>query len=227
MTDHAFADDESLARQLANDVAAALIRRLAATGSAALVVSGGRTPVAFLRELAARPVEWSAVHVTLADERCVPTDNPASNQRLVRDTFAGTPASQARLIEIDATATDAVRLWDAALAALPRPFAAVVLGMGDDGHFASLFPGMPGLALALDTTRPPTVVAGLAPTEPRDRLSLTLAALLDTDLLALHITGPAKLAVLQRASTPGSVLEMPVRALLRQRQKALAIYRTD
>ena len=224
MTHHAFADDVSLARQLADDVAAALTRQLAARGSAAIVVAGGRTPVAFLRELAARPVHWSAVYVTLSDERCVTADDSASNRRLVRDTFAGTPASQAHLPDFDAKAGDAARQWDAWLAAVPRPFAAVVLGMGDDGHLASLFPGMPGLSLALDTTRPPAVVEGLAPTEPRARLSLTLPALLDTDMLALHITGPAKLAVLQRASAPGSALEMPVRALLRQEKIPLEIY---
>jgi 6-phosphogluconolactonase len=99
--------------------------------------------------------------------------------------------------------------------------------MGDDGHFASLFPGMPGLASALATVAPtaaPAVVPGLAPVEPAARLSLTLATLLDTDLLALHVTGSSKLATLQRASQPGSALEMPVRALLDQRRATLEIY---
>ena len=224
MAHHAFSSGASLARNLANDVAAALTRRLAAHGAAGLVVSGGRTPAAFLGELAMRDLDWSNVCVTLADERCVPADDPASNLRFVRDAFASTPASAAALIEIDATTTDAAARWNAALAGIPRPFAAVILGMGDDGHFASLFPDMPGLASALDLSTTTDVVEGIAPTEPKARLSLTLPTLLDTDLLVLHVTGDSKLATLRRASCPGSALEMPVRALLDQRRVPLEIY---
>jgi 6-phosphogluconolactonase len=221
---HAFPSGDALARNLANDVAAALERRLAATGAAGLVVSGGRTPAVFLRELASRELDWSKVFVTLADERCVPADDPASNLRLVRAAFADTPGSRATLVDIEATATDAAARWGKALARIPRPFAAVVLGMGDDGHFASLFPGMPGLAAALNLSQAANVVEGVAPVEPRARLSLTLPALLDTDLLVLHVTGDSKLATLRRASCPGSAIEMPVRALLEQRRVPLEIY---
>jgi 6-phosphogluconolactonase len=224
VTHHAFSSGESLARNLANDVAAALTRQLAAHGAAGLVVSGGRTPAAFLGELATRDLDWSKVCVTLTDERCVPADDPASNLRFVREAFAHAPASAATLIDIDATATDAAARWNAALARIQRPFAAVILGMGDDGHFASLFPGMPGLAAALDPANTTNVVVGVAPTQPRSRLSLTLPTLLDTDLLVLHITGDAKLETLRRASCPGSALEMPVRALLEQRRVPLQIY---
>ncbi len=224
MAHHAFSSGASLARNLANDVAAALTRRLAAHGAAGLVVSGGRTPAAFLRELATRDLDWSNVCVTLADERCVPADDPASNLRFVRDAFANTPAAAAALIEIDATTTDAAARWNAALAGFPRPFAAVILGMGDDGHFASLFPDMPRLAAALDLSTTTDVVEGVAPTEPKARLSLTLPTMLDTDLLVLHVTGDSKLATLRRASCPGSALEMPVRALLEQRRVPLEIY---
>lgn len=224
MAHHAFSSGESLARNLANDVAAALTRRLVAHGAAGLVVSGGRTPAAFLGELARRDLDWSKVSVTLADERCVPSDDPASNLRFVRGAFANTPASAAALIDIDAATPDAAARWNAALLQFPRPFAAVILGMGDDGHFASLFPGSPGLAAALNLANTTNVVEGIAPTEPRARLSLTLPTLLDTDLLALHITGESKLATLQRASCPGSALEMPVRALLEQRRVRLEIY---
>ncbi len=224
MAQHAFSSGESLARNLADDVTAALESRLAAHGAAGLVVSGGRTPAAFLRELASRELDWAHVWVTLADERCVAADDPASNLRFVREAFAGTPAAGAALIASDATGADAALRWSDTLAKIPRPFAAVILGMGDDGHFASLFPGMPGLAAALNPANTTPVIEGVAPVEPKGRLSLTLSTLLDTDLLVLHITGDAKLATLQRAAAPGSALEMPVRALLQQRRVPLNIY---
>jgi 6-phosphogluconolactonase len=223
---HTFPDRCALARQLAADVAAAVSRRLAAHATASLVLSGGRTPDAFLRELAVQPLDWANVHVSPADERCVAVDDRASNLRLVRDAFADTPAARARLLTFDATTDDAAARWSELMAPLPRPHAAVVLGMGDDGHFASLFPGMPGLEAALSENGPRTVVRGVAPSAPRARLSLPLAALLDADLLALHIEGPAKLAMLQRASSGGRPLELPARALLDQRRVVLDVYHT-
>ena len=224
MAQHAFSSSDALARTLATDVSAALRRRLAADGAARLVVSGGRTPAAFLRELGSRELDWSRVFVTLADERCVATDDPASNLRFVRDAFAGSPAAAATMIAIDPTDADAAARWNEALAQVPRPFAAVALGMGDDGHFASLFPGMPGLAAALNLANTTSVVEGVAPVEPKARLSLTLPTLLDTDLLVLHVAGDAKLATLRRAAENGSALELPVRALLAQRLVPLEIY---
>lgn len=207
---------------LANDVATAVTHRLAHAERASLVVPGGRTPRSFLRALARHRLPWSRVDVLLADERCVPLDDPASNQRSTREAFAGTPAASA-LHELDPTAPDALDRWRAQVAR-SRPFAAVVLGMGEDGHFASLFPGMPGLAAALDPDGVATVVTAAAPVAPRARLSLTLAALLDTQLLALHVTGAAKLATLRHATSPGDPLELPVRALLCQPRVPVRIY---
>jgi 6-phosphogluconolactonase len=221
---HDFADGTALAVQLASDVAKALARRLQADGRASLVLSGGRSPVAFLRALGAHALDWPRVGITLADERCVAADSPASNLRLLRESFAGTPAAHALLPAIDMTAATAAQHWREWLARLPRPYAAVVLGMGDDGHFASLFPHTAGLAAALDPQGAAGVVPGVAPVEPRARLSLTLAALLETDLLALHITGAAKQATLERALEPGSELDLPVRALLQQRRTSLEVY---
>jgi 6-phosphogluconolactonase len=221
---HDFADGTALAAQLASDVAAALARRLRAEGRAGLVLSGGRTPAAFLRALGGYALDWQRVGITLADERCVAADSPASNLRLLRESFSGTLAAAALLPAIDMTSSAAALQWREWLAQLPRPYAAVVLGMGNDGHFASLFPHTEGLAAALDPQGSATVVPGHAPAEPRARLSLTLAELLETDLLALHITGAVKRAVLERALEPGSEIDLPVRALLRQQRAALEVY---
>lgn len=223
MQQHSFRDVASLAARLADDVAAAARHRLGSQATAGIVVPGGRTPEPFLRELATRPIDWSRVRVMLADDRCVPLDDPASNHRLVRGAFAGSAAA-ASLVTIDPTRPGAALEWQATLDALTTPFAAVVLGMGVDGHFASLFPGMPGLAAALDPNGRKGVVHGVAPVEPHARLSLTLAALLDTDLLALHLGGADKLDTLLRASAPGNALEMPVRALLHQQRVPLRVY---
>lgn len=226
MRHHSFIDGDSLARTLAADVAKSLNQSLATRGEASLIVAGGRTPAAFLRELGHQPLEWSRVHVTLTDERCVSPGDEGSNFRMLREAFAPTAAAAAHFPGIDPTSGDADACWSAIVSAMPRPFAAVVLGMGDDGHFASLFPHMPGLASALAPAGSalPPVVRAVAPAAPADRLSLTLATLLDTDLLALHVTGASKLTTLQRASQPGSVLDMPVRALLEQRRAKLEIY---
>ena len=221
-----FNDSNALAVRLAGDVAGAIDHRLASQPLTGIVVSGGRTPEAFLRVLASKPLNWSRIRVTLADERRVPLADPASNLRMVQRAFAGTGAANS-LVQFDAASADAVEQWQAELNAVPTPFAAVVLGMGDDGHFASLFPHMPGLAGALDAGGPKSIVYGVAPTEPRERLSLTLSWLLDTDLLALHVTGSAKLRSLQDASTSGSALEMPVRALLQQRRVPVKVYHAD
>lgn len=219
-----YVNGTALSENLAADVAAALQRRLAAGGMASLVVSGGRTPLPFFECLRAQPLDWSRVAVTLADERCVPADDAGSNGRMVREVLLRQAAAAARFVAPDTQVEDPVAAWERQLAAMPHPWSAVVLGMGEVGDFASLFPGMPGLEQALALDGRAGVVEALAPTEPRRRLSQTLAALLDTDWLALHVTGVAKLATLQRAQGIGLPQQLPVRALLRQRRVPLHVY---
>jgi 6-phosphogluconolactonase len=100
----------------------------------------------------------------------------------------------------------------------------MLLGMGDDGHVASLFPDSPALALALDPAQPPGCIAMTAPVAPRERLSFNLRALLDSRRIAVLITGADKWATYQRAHAHGPALEMPVRALLRQQNVPVTVY---
>lgn len=214
------------AEALAADVAVQLRAGLAGRGAASLAVPGGRTPLPFFHALRALVLDWAHVSVTLTDERWVPESHPASNGALVRSHLLQDGAAAARFLPLydgSPTAVVAAASVYQSLRGLPRPFDAVVLGMGEDGHFASLFPASPGIEEALDPDRPPACVAMRAPSAPCERLSLSLAALTDTRRLFLLITGAAKLELLQGAAQ-GRGDEYPVSALTKERQPALEVY---
>jgi 6-phosphogluconolactonase len=222
-----FPDPPALNAALAQEITRALQHSLDAGRGASLAVPGGRTPVGLFELLSQSAIAWQRVGLTLTDERWVDPAGEGSNEHLVRTHLLRGAAAAARLASLWNAAPDARQGADAswaALACLPRPFDFVLLGMGDDGHFASLFPGSPGLAAALDPQRPPGCVAMRAPVAPAERLSLTLSALLDARQIALLIVGEAKRAVLQRALQDGPETELPVRALLRQRRTPVSVY---
>jgi 6-phosphogluconolactonase len=214
-----YADMETLSRELAADIAGSLTAAIGARGLASLVVSGGRSPVRLFEILRTQPLEWDRVCVALADERWVAPDDPASNERLVRDGLLKDHAACARFLGLKNGAPTpdlgAVSAWET-FARVPRPFDAVILGMGDDGHTASLFPGSPNLPRALN----PAAVAGCvgmwSPVAPQPRLSLNLTALLDSRRIVVLITGESKWRTFAAACAPGPVEDMPIRAVLRQ-----------
>jgi 6-phosphogluconolactonase len=212
---------------LAADITAALQNGLAGGRGASLVVPGGHSPVALFEELSSADLDWEDVWVTLGDERWVDPHNSASNERLVREHLLRNAAARASFVGLKNSAPDphagAAAAWSA-LADLPRPFDYMVLGMGDDGHTASLFPQSPGLAAALDPSAPPGCVAMEAPQPPRPRLSLNLRALLDSRRIALLIIGEQKWATYQRARVRGPIEEMPVRALFHQQNVPVSVY---
>lgn len=213
------ADAAAQADALAKALSRALAAALAARPAASLVVSGGRSPEQYFQLLSAAPLDWARVQVTLADERWVAPDDPASNERLLRASLLQGAARSARLVPLhNAAATTeagAAAAWGA-VSAMPRPFDAVVLGMGDDGHTASLFPCSAELAAGLDPAAAPGALAVHPTTAPHARLSLNRTALLGARRLFLQISGASKWAVYQRALQPGPEAELPVRAFLRQ-----------
>lgn len=224
-----FAGFEALAAALASEVANALAAGIAARGRASLAVPGGRTPGPFFQVLRQAPLDWRVVDVTLTDERWVPEEDPGSNAALVRASLLSGPAAAARfhpLYVASVPEADAPAYVWQALSPLPRPFDAVVLGMGEDGHFASLFPGDPGLPGALDPRATAGCVMMQAPVAPRRRISLNLAALLQTRRLFLLVSGAAKRALLLEAGRADPGGRWPVSALLAQRQPVAEVYWT-
>src|ERR1700689_3459645 len=214
-----YADAETLSQELASQIAASLTAAIGARGLASLVVSGGRSPVRLFEILRTQPLDWPRVRIALADERWVDPEDAASNERLGRDILLKDRAASARFLGLKNAAPTpdlgAVSAWET-FARVPRPFDAVVLGMGDDGHTASLFPGSPNLPSAID----PAAAAGCegiwSPVAPQPRLSLNLSALLDARRIVLLITGDAKWRPYLAAGAEGPVQDMPVRAVLRQ-----------
>ena len=218
-----FDDPRAQVLALAQAVREGLERTLAQRGHAVLAVSGGRSPIPLFTRLRELEVDWSRVTLTLVDERLVPADHPDSNESLVREHLLRGRAAQARLIGL---ATDpALDLDECVRRAgldLPRVDLAL-LGMGEDGHTASLFPGAPGIEAALDPAGRERYVGVIPPAAPHARISMSLAALLDCSALWLSIAGQAKRRVFDTAcADPRSAL--PVARLLRQDRVTVRTY---
>ncbi|MCB8837612.1 6-phosphogluconolactonase [Aurantimonas sp. VKM B-3413] len=215
---HRYPTPEALAEALAGGVAAVLAGAIATRGMATLAVSGGTTPKHFLERLSQTGIDWADVTVLLVDERWVPETSERSNGAMVRRHLLKGPAAAAHFLPLyrDADAPESVADGlSACFQRLSRPFDAVVLGMGSDGHTASFLPGADGLSAAIDplTSEPITIIRAGECAEPRVTLSLPM--LTDARLLALHIEGEEKMASYVRAVTEGPAEEMPVRAVLR------------
>jgi len=213
---HSSADPQRQAALMADCVAGALAYAVQTHGIASLVVSGGRSPILFFEELSKRELNWTKVQISLADERWIPTGEPASNEGLVRRHLLQNAASEARLIGLYQPAdslAQAAALAERALEQLQRPIDVLVLGMGDDGHTASLFPGNPNLAHALRPDCPERCLPMQAPVEPQARLTMTFPLLSCARMQCLGIQGSDKLETL-RAALHADPLQMPIRAFL-------------
>ena len=222
-----FHDSPALVASLAEQVAGLLQTGIKERGRASLVVSGGTTPVPFFAALSAQALAWQQVTITLADERWVDPADPDSNEHLVRRYLLQNGAASAGFVGLKtgaATARKGEKECEDRLALLPRPFAVLILGMGNDGHTASLFPQATrlGEALAMDSGR--LCLAITPPATPHERMPLTLPALLQSRRIILHLAGPGKRAVYEKALADGPVAEMPIRAVLRQTAVPVTVF---
>lgn len=225
-----FPDPQTLAQALARSVAESLRDALAARGTASLALSGGNTPKAFMQALALQPLDWPRIAVTLVDERWVPESNARSNAALVRAHLLQGPAAAARFLPLYRDAPEpeqALAAIESDLATLPSPFDALVLGMGNDGHTASFFPGGDHLAAALDPSTTAVVLPMRAPDAGEARITLTLPPILAARRLYLHIEGAGKRQVLAEAlSGEGRGAAYPIRSVLKHALSPVRIYWT-
>jgi 6-phosphogluconolactonase len=211
-----YADGDALADAAAHAVAECLAEGLRTKPRASLVATGGRSPGPVYDRLKAAGLDWARIVVTLSDERCVAETAPESNARLVRERLLTGPGAKAHLVPLWPAADPA------AIAAL-APFDAVMLGMGEDGHVASLIPGDPGLARNLDPDAEALLaqVPGGLGSPPTPRITLTLKALLSARAIFLLIAGGAKRSVIDRALGGA---DLPVRAILVQQDVPVRVF---
>lgn len=226
-----FNDRSALAAALADAIATRLDAAIDTRGAASLIVSGGTGPRPLFEVLARRELPWEKVTVGLADERWVDPASPDSNERLVRTTLLTGPARAARFVPLKtphARPEDGERECGGALAMMPSPFDIVVLGMGEDGHTASLFPGAHELPAALDLNsgrQCQAITPAILPSHaPYPRMTLTLPRLLNSRWIALLLTGQEKLEVYRQALAGEDATVMPVRAVLHQNQTPVVTY---
>jgi 6-phosphogluconolactonase len=209
-----------------------LSEALSKHGSATLFVSGGSTPTPLYEALSKTELAWKKVKIALVDERWVDQENSASNEALVKRTLLINNAKAATFIGMktaDKHAKGGQSKTETAYRSLPQPFTVAIVGMGIDGHTASLFPHADGLNTALKTESEQLTVAIKAKPSPvtgthTERLSLTLAGLLKCERLIILLTGEDKLAVFDQAMKPGSIEDMPIRALLNQEKVPVELY---
>lgn len=221
---HVFPSRAELAETMAKTIAGKLSGAIAARGTGFIAVSGGSTPALLFAELSQAAIDWKKVTVTLIDERLVPATSPRSNARLVADKLLQGPAAAATFVPLYHGTDDgdeAAKRARAEFGKLPWPLDVAVLGMGGDGHTASFFPDAPDIAGLLAADAAKLVLPVEAASAGEHRLTLTLGKIAEAGLLALHIEGPDKKQVLERAL---SGEKLPIRAALEASPRPVEIF---
>ncbi|MDD2224304.1 MAG: 6-phosphogluconolactonase [Pseudomonas sp.] len=191
---HQFATQQACNTALAEQLASCITQALQFQDKASVLLPGGRTPAGLLACLKQLDLPWADLSISPTDERWVADNSAHSNAEML---CAALPRARVLDPRCASTAQASSEAWAHALQA-DKPFAATLLGMGDDGHIASLFPGMSNLIPALQLTESPAALVGLAPDEPKVRLSLNLPMLCATHWLGLLLFGQSKRQMIER-----------------------------
>lgn len=223
MTQHFFATRLEAATAAAERVAELLTRRLDSQSEASIVVSGGSSPRDCFAALATKDIDWRRVQITLSDERWVPPNHEDSNEKLVRESLLIDKAAAASLLPVYAEGVSPEERCDVLQDPLPvLPFACSLIGIGADGHFASLFPDADRLAQGLDVESGRLYVPITTAASPYRRISMTLAGISRSDEVALLFFGDEKLEVYKQAQA--SATAFPLSRLLRQKRAPVRLF---
>ncbi len=216
---HEFSNLKALDASLADWVSQNLKTQIIENGRATLAVSGGSTPMVFLQQLSHAEIDWQSVDVILVDERWVNEEDDRSNARMVKACLLQNKAANARFHPMyngadrpESAVTDVDTVYS------KLPIDVIVLGMGLDGHTASLFAKGKNYEVAIDPTNSSTIIAMPLPGEDVARMSLTLPAITGAKNIAVHITSHKKREVFDTAL--GGESNLPISMVLQNTQTA-------
>ncbi|MGI9234763.1 MAG: 6-phosphogluconolactonase [Woeseiaceae bacterium] len=223
MTEDYFETRLEASEAAAKRIAELLANRLENQARASLIVSGGTTPRECMAALAKTRLDWQRVQVALSDERWVPADHEDSNEKLVRDLLLIDKAATAELLPVYEEGVSPEDRCEALQDPLPvLPFSCSLIGMGADGHFASLFPDADQLDIGLDVESGRLYIPVTTAASPHPRISMTLAGISRSDEIALLFFGEEKLDVYRKALA--SANGYPVARLLRQKRAPVRVF---
>lgn len=227
INEHLFNDLDELQTTLTEHLLSILSKALVKKGQAVMAVPGGSTPVPLFQALAKEDFDWKKVTFLLTDERWVESSHAESNENLLRTHFLS--ATEAGFIPLKSkaeTAKEGQKATEKRLEKVLLPTDICLLGMGEDGHIASLFPEAPELEQALDTSSKQRCIAVSPPNSPQERLSLTLSALLNTNQIILLIKGDKKRKIYLEAKEAKDNITFPVGHILHQSHAPIDVYWT-
>jgi len=217
-------NSESLASDLCQSIGEILTEAIRKKGRASMAVSGGSTPIPLFKEFSLLNIDWTKIDLTLVDDRWVDAKNSDSNELLVRTHLIKNKAAQVNFIPLknnSITAKDGQKISEEMLKNITLPFDVVVLGMGSDGHTASLFPCSDELPGAMDLNNLNYLISTSPKTAPYQRLSLTARVIIDAKNVFLHLNGSSKLHTLESAMEYKDSSRMPIYTFL---ENGLNIY---
>ena len=221
-----FIEREMCEQALLEDLTSQMQDHLNEHTSLSIALAGGNTPKQFYSRLSESPLAWENIKVTLTDERWVDTNDADSNQRMILETLLTNQAKSASFYGLKNPEVDVdkgqVITADLLNDAIPK-LDFVVLGMGDDGHFASIFPNMDNTSALLDMNQAEPCMAAHPAGKP-DRLSLTLSYLLKAKRIYLFICGEKKRAVLEAMHAEKPDEYLPIYFLLHQSTCPVNVY---